>query len=223
MTYMQLSLRPLSEPFFSYYFHHFKERDKKRNSISYKIIVKSRNDKVMKYKYVALLRGINVGGNKKIDMKKLISLFESLGYTNIKTYINSGNVLFESNKKQMIVQKDVETSVEKEFGFEIPTLVKTKEELITIADAIPKEWQNDPTQKTDVAYLFHEIDSEKIIDELPIKKEYVDIRYTKGAIFWNVPRKNYNKSHVNKNISHRFYQQMTVRNVNTARYLAGKK
>lgn len=176
----------------------------------------------MKHKYIALLRGINVGGIKKVDMERLIHLFESSGYSNVSTYLNSGNVIFESNKKQMIIQKEVETNLEKEFGFKIPTLVKTKEELITIADAIPNEWQNDSSQKTDVAYLFHEIDSEKIIDELPIKKEYVDIRYIKGAIFWNVNRKNYNKSHVNKIISHRFYQQMTVRNVNTARYLAGK-
>ena len=107
----------------------------------------------MKYKYVALLRGINVGGNKKVDMKNLVSLFESLGFTKISTYINSGNVLFESNKKQMIVQKDVKTNLKKEFGYEIPTLVKTKKELITIAEAIPNEWQNDLTQKTDVAYL----------------------------------------------------------------------
>ncbi len=47
-------------------------------------------------KYVALLRGINVGGNKKVEMAKLKQVFEKLGYANVSTYINSGNVIFES-------------------------------------------------------------------------------------------------------------------------------
>jgi uncharacterized protein (DUF1697 family) len=177
----------------------------------------------MEYKYIALFRGINVGGNRKVEMKRLKQAFESLGYLNISTYLNSGNVLFDSQKKKSIVNKEVEAHLKKEFGFDIPTLIKTKQEMKIIADAIPKEWQNDLTQKTDVAYLFDEIDSEIIIDELPIKKENIDIRFIKGAIFWNVARNNYHKSQINKIISHRFYQQMTVRNVNTARFLAGYK
>lgn len=52
--------------------------------------------------YVALLRGINVGGNNKIEMTKLKVLFESLGYTNVVTYINSGNVIFETRKKMSV-------------------------------------------------------------------------------------------------------------------------
>jgi uncharacterized protein (DUF1697 family) len=174
----------------------------------------------MEYKYIALFRGINVGGNKKVEMKRLKQVFESLGYTNISTYLNSGNVLFESQKKKSIIYKKIDEYLKKEFRFDIPTLIKTKQEMEIIAETIPKEWQNDSTQKTDVGYLFDEIDSEKIIEELPIKKEYIDIRYIKGAIFWNVARKNYHKSRINKIISHRLYQQMTIRNVNTARFLA---
>ena len=63
--------------------------------------------------------------------------------------------------------------------------------------------------------------NKKIIDELPIKKEFLDIRYVKGAIFWNVKRDDYNKSQLNKIINHKSYKLMTIRNVNTARYLAG--
>jgi uncharacterized protein (DUF1697 family) len=174
-------------------------------------------------KYVALLRGINVGGNKKIEMKKLKALFESLGYVNVSTYKNSGNILFESNKKLVTIHKDIKVSLKKVFGFDILTLVKLEVEMIKIAEAIPNKWKNDSQQKTDVAYLFDEVDSKKILDEIPVKKEYLDIRYIKGAIFWNVYRKYYNKSQINKLISHKLYQQMTVRNVNTARFLAGCK
>ncbi|MFA5930890.1 MAG: DUF1697 domain-containing protein [archaeon] len=171
-------------------------------------------------KYVALLRGINVGGNHKVDMKKLKTIFESIGCSNVFTYINSGNVLFESNKNSSEIKKEVEAELKKNLGFDVPTLIKTRKELQNIAHKIPLTWVNDDAQKTDVAYLFSEIDSKKILDVLPINKEYVQIQYIKGALFWNVKRENYNKSKLNKIISCDEYKFMTVRNVNTARKLA---
>lgn len=173
-------------------------------------------------KYIALLRGINVGGNRKVEMKKLKALFESLGYNNVSTYINSGNVIFEASKRPQ--QKKIGSDLEKEFGFAIQVLLKTEKEMQKIATAIPNDWHNNIAQKTDVAYLFKEVDYKKIIEELPIEKDFIDIRYVPGALFWNVKRKNYNKSHLNKLISHKAYKFMTLRNINTARYLAnGKK
>lgn len=172
-------------------------------------------------KYIALLRGINVGKTKWVEMKRLKSLFESLGFADVATYINSGNVFFESDEKQPAIRTRIESGLKNEFGFEIPLLVKTEAEIRHIAEAIPDQWHNDPEQKTDVAYLFDKIDSEDIIEKLPVKREYVDIRYVKGAVFWNVSRENYNKSRLNKLIGHEFYPFMTVRNVNTARFLAG--
>ncbi len=170
-------------------------------------------------KYVALLRGINVGGNKKVEMKRLKTFFEALGCTNVSTYINSGNVIieFEGSKEELIDK--VKTNLKNEFGFEIPVLIKTQQELKRIAEVIPKEWQNNTEQKTDVAYLFAEIDSEEIADMLPIKKELVNILYVKGAVIWNVKREDVIKSQLAKIIGHKIYASMTVRNVNTARFL----
>jgi uncharacterized protein (DUF1697 family) len=169
-------------------------------------------------KYIALLRGINVGGNHRVEMKQLKAIFESLGYTAVFTYINSGNIVFESNKKPE--QKKVELALKKEFGFDIPLLIKTEKEMARIAAAIPDKWKNDTSQRTDVAYLFPEIDKKTIIKEMPLKAEFAEIIYSKGAIIWNILRKNYNKSHLNKIIGSKIYQLMTVRNANTARYLA---
>ncbi|OGJ45359.1 hypothetical protein A2272_02860 [Candidatus Peregrinibacteria bacterium RIFOXYA12_FULL_33_12] len=174
-------------------------------------------------KYILLLRGINVGGNRKVEMKRLKAVLEALGYSNVSTYLNSGNAIFESEKAREIIQKEIEINLEKEFGFAIQVLLKNEEEMKKIAQSIPENWQNNDDQKTDVAFVFPEIDSEKTINELPIKKVFVDIRYVKGAIFWNVDRKNYNKSNLNKIISHKYYKFMTVRNVNTARFLGGMK
>lgn len=147
---------------------------------------------------------------------------ESLGYTEVSTYINSGNVIFESEDDTKTVLLKIQKSFEKVFKFEIPTIVRTEKEMKKIAKAIPAEWQNDATQRTDVAYLFPEADSKKIIEELPLKKEFLEIRYSKGAIIWNIKRENVNKSQLAKLISHKLYKAMTIRNVNTARFLAGE-
>ena len=172
-------------------------------------------------KYIALLRGINVGGNRKVEMKRLKELFVALGYENVATYLNSGNVIFESEANQETLQKEISKELKKKFGFEIQTLVKNVKEIKRIANAIPKNWKNNSEQKTDIAYLFPEIDSKKTVDELPVKRDFIDIKYVKGAIIWNLKKKEYNKSHLNKIISLKQYQLMTVRNVNTARFLAG--
>lgn len=169
--------------------------------------------------FIALLRGVNVGGNRKVEMKKLKKIFEFLDYSNVITYLNSGNIVFESTKKQEVVQNEILKNIENEFGFPIQTLVKSDREIRKINNAIPKEWENNAEQKTDVAFLFPEVDSKIIIDELPIKKEFIDIRYVKGAIIWNVKKKEYNKSHLNKVVGIKLYKQMTVRNVNTVRRL----
>lgn len=173
-------------------------------------------------KYAALLRGINVGKSRRIDMKSLKELFELLGYSDVSTYINSGNVIFSSPKSAGTLRGEIESGLKETFGQYIPALVISIEKLKKIVEAIPAEWENDDEQRTDVAFLFDKADSADIIDRLPIKMEFADVRYVKGALYWNVKRENYNRSRLNKLISHDLYQFMTLRNVNTARHLAGK-
>ncbi len=171
--------------------------------------------------YIALLRGINVGGTHKIEMKKLRELFLSLGYTDVSTYINSGNVFFQATGKNQLLRAKISTAIESTFGFPVPTLVKSRRDMQNIANAVPRMWGNDAGQKTDVAYLFPEIDMPETIDDLPLNRDIVAIRYVPGALFWNVARKNLGKSRLNKIAAHPYYRLMTVRNVNTCRYLAG--
>ena len=170
--------------------------------------------------YIALLRGINVGNSVKINMKELTTLFEQCDFSSVSTYINSGNVIFKSNDTKNSIREHIEKTLYIATGQEVKVLVKTKSEMVKIANSIPSNWQNNDIQKTDVAYLFESIDNENIINDLPIKKEYIQLLYVQGALIWNVRRGDYNKSHLNKIISHKVYKEMTVRNVNTARYLA---
>ncbi len=171
-------------------------------------------------KYIALLRGINVGKSVKVPMKTLQSVLQEIGLSNISTYLNSGNALFESGHDPLALNELIEAKLEETFGQAIPTLVKRSSEIIDIANAIPADWQNNQTEQTYVAYLFNEVASPQLIEELPIKKQYMEIKYVHEAIIWNIKRENYNRSHITKIVAHPAYAKMTTRNANTARNLA---
>lgn len=80
--------------------------------------------------YVAILRGINVGGHHIVPMSQLIVLLEQKGCVDVKTYIQSGNVVFRSKQKNVgKLEKQLIEAIEQEFGFPVPTLLRTREEL----------------------------------------------------------------------------------------------
>jgi len=81
-------------------------------------------------KFVALLRGINVSGQKKIKMSDLKILFGDLSFTNVETYIQSGNVLFSSNSKNNKKIRDkIENKILSQFGFHVKVIIKTPDEI----------------------------------------------------------------------------------------------
>jgi uncharacterized protein (DUF1697 family) len=89
-------------------------------------------------KYVALLRGINVGGNKKVPMADLKKALEKAGFANVKTLLASGNVIIESSEKKADnVRKLVEATIEKKFGFPVPTIIRTMDEITTLIKSDP--------------------------------------------------------------------------------------
>ncbi|WP_066249823.1 DUF1697 domain-containing protein [Neobacillus drentensis] len=78
--------------------------------------------------YIALLRGINVGKNNRIKMADLKDLFETIGLTKVKTYIQSGNVLFEAKEEAKQLSQRLEGEISKTFGFPVPVILRTAEE-----------------------------------------------------------------------------------------------
>ena len=171
-------------------------------------------------RYVALLRGINVGKGARVPMKDLKALLEGLGLVDVVTYLNSGNVVFSSSMGTLELTRLVEDALARAFGEQIPTLIKTSAEMVSIAESIPSEWESDAGEQTYVAYLFSDVDKPGLVSELPVKMEFLTIFYTPGAIVWNIKRENYNRSHITKIVGHSSYARMTTRNVNTARKLA---
>src|SRR5689334_4167644 len=82
--------------------------------------------------FISMLRGINVSGQKIVPMEKLRESFEKLGLENVKTYIQSGNVIFKSKATSTALCKKIETQVLKQFGYEVTVIVKTLEELESV-------------------------------------------------------------------------------------------
>ena len=83
--------------------------------------------------YISILRGINVGGNRVIKMDALRRIYEDLGYINVRTYIQSGNVIFQSDQsdpKEM--EMGISNKIKVIFSFDVPVIVKTKDELAGI-------------------------------------------------------------------------------------------
>jgi len=171
-------------------------------------------------KYIVLLRKVNVGVENRIDKNSLEDAFHALGYKNVQVYINSGNVIFNSAKGKSAIGKEIDEALLVLFKAKIQFLIKTLAEMKEIRKAIPDEWENNTDQKTDIAYLFPDVDNPGIVDELPFKKEYVKVKYVKGALIMNVPREHQNKSQYSKLVGSKAYKSMTLRNVNTARYLS---
>lgn len=91
-------------------------------------------------RYVSILRGINVSGQKKIKMADLKALFEVQGFVNVTTYIQSGNVVFESAETDRSKLKEtIERAVEKKYKFHVPVDLRTSQELKEIIDCCPYE------------------------------------------------------------------------------------
>ncbi len=100
--------------------------------------------------YVALLRGVNVGRHGRIDMPALKRAFEELGCEDVRTYINSGNVLFRDRRKAPTLTKLAEEALG------IRVAIRTLAQLEELCASIPEHYANDKEQKTDIAFLLDE-------------------------------------------------------------------
>ncbi|MCW9705579.1 DUF1697 domain-containing protein [Fodinibius salsisoli] len=93
-------------------------------------------------KYIALLRGINVGGHRKVKMKALRALFGSMGFKNVATYIQSGNVVFDAPKTEVNrLSNTIKQQIEDQFGYDVPVIVRTAANLEKVLKNMPFEKQ----------------------------------------------------------------------------------
>lgn len=169
-------------------------------------------------KYVALLRGINVGGKNKVDMKQLKAALEQAGFKDVSTYINSGNIFFTDDKQEPdILRSKVEQVVAEGFGLNIRLLVVDQPTINKITAAIPSNWTNDASTKCDVIFLWQKYNTKAVLDQLTIKPDIDNIIYVPGALIWCVNKKLVTRSGLMKIVGSELYAHVTIRNCNTTR------
>src|SRR5919197_1969033 len=140
-------------------------------------------------RYVALLRGINVGGRTLVKMADLKACFEQVGFDRVSTYIASGNVLFESDEDVAAeLASMIEIAIEQRFELPVKVVVLDQKAYARIVLAIPKRWIGDGTLRANVAFLRRGTDALEVVRELEPDAAIEEIRAVDGAILWATRR-----------------------------------
>lgn len=167
-------------------------------------------------KYVLLLRGINVGGKNKVAMSDLKNMISKLGYENVITYINSGNIIFDANDNKEIVRVKISHMLET-FPFSINKVILTQEEYLDEISNLP-DWWSEELFRRDVLFYSDKVDysvMKERIKMMPLNDEMV--HFGKRAVFWGkCNEKNYLSTSYHKLLmKESFYKSITIRNART--------
>ncbi len=166
--------------------------------------------------HVALLRGINVGGRNAVRMPELVELFRELGYQNVRTHLQSGNVLFETGRTE---RAELETALDdhlsSRLGFVVPAIVRSREELAeTIASAPPQHGSSE--LRSDVFFLKQPLSVREVMDQMPELRTGVDtITPGPDAVYFSRDAAQARKTRITKFMGLPIFQQITVRSWST--------
>lgn len=167
-------------------------------------------------KYVALLRGINVGGKTLIKMADLKTSIEAIGLENVSTFIASGNVLFESRRRDAAkLEAQIERAIDERFGLPVKVVVLDRAAYARIVKAIPRSWPGDASLRANVAFVRRGTDAKRVVRELDPDPAVEEVVAVNGAILWATKRDAINRSVMRMLIGGAAYKELTVRNLNT--------
>lgn len=176
-------------------------------------------------RYIALLRGINISGKNKIAMSELKKGFSEIGFVEITSYLNSGNIIFSSSVDDKdILSNKIRLMIKDRFDLDIPVFIILQEELIDILDNAPDWWGDDNKEIYDnLIFIMPPLSYQDIYDEIGESKvEYETVYNYKNAIFWSFSRKDYQKTNWwSKTASSSISDKITIRTANTVRKIAG--
>jgi uncharacterized protein (DUF1697 family) len=135
----------------------------------------------------------------------------------VKTYIQSGNVIFQSDLLNKIkVEERIEKLLSVRFKYKAKVLVRSQKDMKNVVAHFPQIFTN-PKWKHNVIFLSNVVDSKNILNKFEIKKEIEETSYYKGILFWSARIDKITRSNMLKLSTRQEYKEMTVRNVNTTR------
>ena len=172
--------------------------------------------------YVALLRGINVGGNNKVVMSELREQIEAAGFGHVRTYINSGNLLFEAEAPREDVAQRVEDLLASRYDFPIRLALLTAQDYLAQLDELPDWWHGEVARRNALFYtrgLDRDLVRERI-EAMELGDEAV--HFGEHAVFWGkFDEKSFLKTAYHKRLLREdFYRQVTIRSGSTVEKIA---
>jgi uncharacterized protein (DUF1697 family) len=172
--------------------------------------------------YVALLRGINVGGKNRILMADLVACFESAGYEDVRTFIQSGNVVFRADRGERAELTDaIECVLADAFGYSAAIALRDHEEMRAVIDAAPPGFGREPDHyRYDVLFLIPPLTSDEALGALSTT-DGVDAAWAgPGVVYHSRLTARASQSRMSRLVSHPVYQRITIRSWNTTKRLA---
>ncbi|MCY3642823.1 MAG: DUF1697 domain-containing protein [Acidimicrobiaceae bacterium] len=166
--------------------------------------------------YVALLRGINVGGKNIVRMADLRAAFEDAGYEAVSTYIQSGNVLFESDRPRASLERRIETMLEGAFGLSLVVVVRSHRQLRNVVDRAPDSFGAKPdTYHSDVIFLKAPLSSSQALQAVDLREGVDQAWPGTGVLYFARLSERLSQSRLSRITGTKQYQNMTIRNWNT--------
>jgi uncharacterized protein (DUF1697 family) len=167
-------------------------------------------------KYVALLRGINVGGNKLMKMCDVRDCLEGRDFTRVTTYIQSGNVLFESDKPDVAkLTATMEKTLSKTFGHEVPVFLRSWAQLKKVVAQAPKEWKSGRALRQNVAFLRAPLTAGRAAAEIDLRPGVDSVEAGDGVLYMSTVMSRVSQSRLSKIVGTPIYAHMTIRSYST--------
>ncbi len=167
--------------------------------------------------YLALLRGINVGGGNIIKMAELKECFENMGCADVATYIQSGNVLFRSEERDATkLVSQIERALSARFAYPARVVVLTHKQLAHVVEHAPRGFGKEPEKyRYDVLFLKKPLTATEAMKNVSIKQGVDTAHQGKGVLYFSRLISKATQSHLSRIIILPVYQLMTIRNWNT--------
>ena len=169
-------------------------------------------------KYVLLLRGINVGGKNKVKMDELKGQLSALGFANVVSYINSGNLIFESGLEAHRVKDQIRQMLAEQYPFDILVALIDAEAYAKAFEDLPDWWYGELARR-DVLFFTDEVDRDNMVEDIRQMKLHCEaVHFTDTGVFWGkFDEKEYLRTAYHKQVGSKvYYKQITIRNGNTA-------
>jgi uncharacterized protein (DUF1697 family) len=173
-------------------------------------------------KYIAFLRAINVGGHV-VKMQKIRTVFESLGFSDVETFIASGNVIFEAKGRATLsFEKWIEASLKRELGYEVATLIRTDREVLSISRFMPFSMREvESSQMLSVTFLGEELDVESHQQLMSLRSNVDNFHVCNREVYW-VSANRFGESKIVTTVSRILGDRSTVRGLKTVKKIAEK-